>query len=132
MTELLKILIVDDEEELVETLRERLELRGFQVIGVLSGRAALAEVEAETFDVVLMDVRLRGEDGIDIMGQVKKRRPELPVILLTGHIAALSGTVAGRMGAADTLMKPVPIDALIQKMRAVVSAATKGVGSDAR
>jgi DNA-binding NtrC family response regulator len=130
MGDLLKILIVDDEEELVATLQERLEIRGFQVTGVLSGKDALDRAAKESFDVVLMDVRLKGEDGIEVMGRLKAVLPNLPVILLTGHISQSPGDAELKAGAADTIIKPIQLSELIKIMEDVVSNAQKALEAE--
>lgn len=114
-------LIVDDEEELVSTLVERLELRGFEAVGVRNGDEALGRVRAGPVDVVVLDVKLRGEDGVEVMKRIKALRPTLPVILLTGHMSQESSAEGLRAGAIDYIIKPVDIDVLVQKMREAIA-----------
>ncbi len=121
MSQLTDILIVDDEDELTAALSERLALRGYCATGVLSGKDALSAVAESSFDVVLLDVRLKGEDGIDVMRKIHAIRPDLPVILLTGHIASAAGEAGIEAGAADTILKPVELGELIERMKAAVS-----------
>ena len=122
MTVLKRILIVDDEEELVSTLQERLELRGYSVIGVLDGKAAEAAVVQTDFDAVLLDVRLKGEDGIEVMQRLRDVRPTLPVLLITGHMSLGAGEAGRKAGAADFVLKPVQLKELIDKMNAAAAA----------
>jgi DNA-binding NtrC family response regulator len=116
-----KILIVDDEEELVTTLVERMELRGLQAVGVTKGLEAVDLVERESFDVVVLDVKMPGEDGVEIMKRIKKIRPDLPVILLTGHMSMEASEEGLKAGAIDYVIKPIHIDDLIEKMKEAIS-----------
>ena len=85
--EQMRVLLVDDEEELVTTLVERLELRGHAAVGVLTGADAIARVKEQIFDVAVLDLRMPGEDGVEIMRRLKRICPGLPIILLTGHMS---------------------------------------------
>ncbi len=109
----LRILIVDDEEELVSALRERLNLRGFQAQGVTTGAAALELIEEAAFDVVLLDIKMPGLGGLEVIRQIKDLRPRLHVVLLTGHGSVKSVEEGMALGAFDYLMKPVKIDNLV-------------------
>ncbi len=109
----LRILIVDDEEELVSALRERLNLRGFQAQGVTTGAAALELIEEAAFDVVLLDIKMPGLGGLEVIRQIKDLRPRLQVVLLTGHGSVKSVEEGMALGAFDYLMKPVKIDNLV-------------------
>ena len=109
----LRILIVDDEEELVSALRERLNLRGFQAQGVTTGAAALELIEEAAFDVVLLDIKMPELGGLEVIRQIKDLRPRLQVVLLTGHGSVKSVEEGMALGAFDYLMKPVKIDNLV-------------------
>ena len=111
--EALRILIVDDEEELVSALKERLNLRGFQAQGVTTGSAALEFLEREECDVVLLDVKMPGLGGLEVIRRIKDMRPRLQVVLLTGHGSVKSVEDGMALGAFDYLMKPVKIDSLV-------------------
>jgi DNA-binding NtrC family response regulator len=113
-----KVLIVDDEEELVSALEERLRLRGFQARGVTTGADALAFVEREPCDVVLLDVKMPGLGGLEVIRRIKEARPDVEVILLTGHGSAVSVEEGMEAGAFAYLMKPVKIDDLAHTLRA--------------
>jgi DNA-binding NtrC family response regulator len=110
----LRVLIVDDEEELVSTVVERLDLRGIEATGVLSGEEALTRIEEQPFDVVLLDVRMPGLGGFDVIKRIKQSHPELEVILLSGHGAKEDAETGLRLGAFDYLQKPVDLDDLIR------------------
>lgn len=110
----LKILLVDDENEFIATLAERLRIRGFQSEIANNGEEALTMFEASVFDVVLLDVFMPGMSGFDVLKEIK-RRSHIPVILLTGHGATKEGVEGMSLGAFDYLMKPIDIEELIGK-----------------
>ncbi|MCJ7629399.1 MAG: response regulator [Longimicrobiales bacterium] len=114
----LRVLIVDDEEELVSALVERLNLRGFAARGVTTGAEALVVLEGQEFDVVLLDVKMPGLGGIEVIRRIKGIRPKLEVILLTGHGSVKSIEEGMALGAFEYLMKPVKIDNLVQVLNA--------------
>ncbi len=115
--EQLRILLVDDEEDFASILAERLMLRGFQAEVATSGVDALRHIREAPFSVLILDVKMPGIDGLGLMAEVKRQRPDLPVILLTGHGSVTSATTGMEAGAFDYLMKPIEIDALIEKIR---------------
>jgi two-component system OmpR family response regulator len=112
-----KVLIVDDEDDFRETIVKRLRARKLEVEGVASGEAALKAVDAREFDVVVLDVRMPGLDGIETLKELKKKKPLTEVIMLTGHASVESGIQGMQLGAFDYVMKPVPLDELLDKMR---------------
>lgn len=124
MNDNIAILLVDDEEEFVSTLAERLEMRGFSPTIATSGQQALSLVESRDFDLVVLDVMMPGIGGLEVMDQVKQQHPEMPVILLTGHGSTKEGMQGMQKGAFDYLMKPLDIDELISKMQEAVSSRT--------
>ena len=113
----LKILLVDDEEEFVTTLAERLELRGLQARAALNGEAALQMIEADTPQIVILDVMMPGIGGFEVLRRIKAQHPQLPVILLTGRGSEKEGVKGMQLGAFDYLMKPLNIEELIKKMQ---------------
>ena len=121
----LRVLIVDDEEELVNALEERLNLRGFRAKGVTTGAEALAYLAETPCDVVLVDVKMPGLGGLQLVKKIKEERPKLGVILLTGHGSAKDAEEGMKLGAFDYLMKPVKIDDLV---RVLLSAAAREQG----
>ena len=121
--EQMRVLLVDDEEELITTLVERLEIRGHSAIGVLTGQEAIARVQEEAFDIAVLDVKMPGEDGVEIMKRIKRIRPGLPIILLTGHMSEEANDRGMQAGADDYIIKPVDIEDLVVKMRRAVVAA---------
>jgi DNA-binding NtrC family response regulator len=114
----LRILIVDDEQELVQALVERLKLRGFQAHGVTAGDEALEIIRSESFDVVLLDVKMPGLGGIELIKHIKRERPGLEVVMLTGHGSAKDAEEGKALGAFDYLMKPVKFESLLEILRA--------------
>jgi DNA-binding NtrC family response regulator len=115
--ELLKTLFVDDETEYLQTAIKRMKKRGIDVTGVSSGPEALAILAAQAMDVVVMDVRMPGMDGIQALREIKQRHPMVEVIMLTGH-ASMEAAIQGmELGAFDYLMKPIDIDELIYKIQ---------------
>ena len=113
----LKVLVVDDEDDFRETIVKRLQKRRLNVTGAESGEKALALIDAQPFDVVVLDVKMPGLDGIDTLREIKNRKPFIEVILLTGHASMESGIEGMKLGAFDFVMKPAAIDELMEKMR---------------
>lgn len=110
------ILVVDDEQEFLSLIQKRLSRRNMEVTTADNGVTALELAAQQHFDVVLMDVRMPGMDGLATLRQLKELRRELPVILLTGH-ASLGVAVNGmELGAFDYMLKPVAINELIIKL----------------
>ena len=114
----IRVLLVDDEERFVMNLTKILNGRGFDAYQAFSGHEALDMVKYdEGFDVVVLDVKMPGMDGIATLGEIKKWAPDTEVIMLTGHVTLFSGTEAIRKGAYDYLMKPCDIENLVEKIR---------------
>ena len=112
------ILVVDDEEEFVATLVQRLRKRGWNSEGVLTGSAALTRVAAGDFAVVLLDMRLPDMNGGQVLQEIIKIRPESRVVILTGHASASEGEEGLKNGAFDYLLKPVEFETLLEKLEA--------------
>ena len=115
--EQVKVLVVDDESDFLETIVKRLQRRKINATGVDSGKGALELLETETFDVVVLDVLMPGMDGIETLKHMKKRKPFVEVIILTGHASVESGIQGMQHGAFDYVMKPADLDELITKIR---------------
>jgi DNA-binding NtrC family response regulator len=113
----ISVLLVDDEEEFVSTLAERLELRGLVVFVATDFEEAIRSVAGQRPQVVVTDVKMPGMDGLDLLRFIKARHPGIEVILLTGHGSTQDGIKGMRLGAFDYLMKPVKIEDLIDKLR---------------
>ena len=113
-----RVLIVDDELDFLETIVKRLKRRQVDATGIDSGIKALELLEKEHFDVVILDVRMPGLDGIETLKEMKKKRPLLEVIMLTGHASVESGVQGMQYGAFDYVMKPADINDLLEKIKA--------------
>ncbi|MDP2861427.1 MAG: response regulator [Desulfobacterales bacterium] len=110
------VLLVDDEKDFLETLLKRLLKRRIKATGADSGEEALKILKETPPDVVVLDVRMQGMGGIQTLKEIKKIRPLVEVIMLTGH-ANLEVAVEGmEAGAFDYLMKPTDVDELLYKL----------------
>jgi CheY-like chemotaxis protein len=116
MTDQIKVLMVDDEKRFRETTRKILEKKGFEVILAENGEQALEKIK-EGPDVVILDIKMPGMDGHETLGRIKKIKPGLPVIMLTGHGAKPSAREALVEGAFDYLNKPCDIGLLSAKIK---------------
>ena len=112
-----KILIVDDEQDFLETILKRLKARKIEVTGVNTGIKALEFVDNHDVDVIVLDVKMPGMDGIETLREIKKKKPLVEVIMLTGHASVESGIQGMQLGAFDYVMKPVALDELLEKVR---------------
>ena len=113
----LRVLVVDDEADFLETIVMRLQRRKIDAYGVDGGKKALEIVENERFDVVVLDVLMPGMDGIETLKLLKKRKPFIEVIILTGHGSVESGLQGMQFGAFDYIMKPADFDELLEKIQ---------------
>jgi len=112
-----RVLVVDDDPDLLKLLEIRLRRNGFAVEAVSNGDAALATLERLQPDVVLTDLKMQAMDGIELLGEIKRRVPLLPVILLTAHGTIPDAVQATRKGASAFLTKPFDTDELIRCIR---------------
>ena len=110
------VLLVDDEEQFLDALSQRLESRGLRVDTVTSGEDAVAQVEDHNFDAIIVDLAMPGIDGIETLKRIKEKRPDLEIIMLTGHATVKSGIEAMKLGADDFLEKPVELNVLLEKI----------------
>ena len=111
------VLLVDDEVELLETVVKRLRHRRLDVRAVHGGREALESLGTESVDVVVLDVKMPGMDGIQTLKEIKARHPLVEVIMLTGHASVEVAIEGMELGAFDYLMKPVELDELLYKIQ---------------
>ena len=107
------ILIVDDESTIIDSLEGILSDDGFEVMHAYNGYEALKKIEAESPDIVLLDIWMPGMDGIDTLKEIKKMSPNLPVVMITGHGSIESAVDATKSGAFDFLEKPLSIDKIM-------------------
>lgn len=112
----IKILIADDEVEFASTLVTRLELRNFRTIMANSGEAALAAVENDKPDLLLLDLKMPDLDGLEVLARLRVDYPDLKVIILTGHGSFEAGREGMELGAYDYVMKPIDLNRLIEKI----------------
>ncbi len=111
------VLLVDDEVEFVETFSERLVMRNLEISKAFSGEAALQVLETnKIIEVVILDVKMPGMDGIETLAEIKKRYPLVEVIMLSGHSTVESALEGMKQGAFDYLMKPCDMDQIIAKV----------------
>lgn len=115
--EALKVLFVDDETELVSAVVERLQLRGISADGETGGAAALERISHARYDVVVLDVKMPGIGGLDVVRRLRLDHPGIKVVLLTGHGSAEDAAEGERLGTFAYLQKPVNIDALVSILR---------------
>lgn len=119
----MRILLVDDEAELVETLAERLELRGIDADYALSGDDALSKVRESAYDLAVVDMKMPGVSGLDVMKAMQGIRPEMRFIFLTGHGSEEDCQEGRDAGASDYLMKPVRLQVLLERIQAAMEPA---------
>lgn len=115
--EKIKVLLVDDEKEFVDALRERLEIRDLPSGVAYNGEQAMQIVEDEIPDVMVLDLRMPGIDGMEVLRRIRKAYPQVQVIILTGHGSTKDEEEARRLGAFEYLQKPVNIDELVKLLR---------------
>lgn len=124
----IRVLLVDDEEEFRTLLAERLHMRHLETSAVGSGPEAIAAIQRQEFDVVVLDLRMPGMDGLEVLRQIKEMQPRVEVVLLTGYASMESGIEGMRLGAFDYLVKPCEIEELISKIH---GASRKSLGQEA-
>ena len=110
------VLIVDDEEEFRDLTGKRLKKRGLDVYLAESGQEALETLKKNPVDVVLLDVKMPGMDGIETLRRIRTAHPQVEVVLLTGHASIDSGIEGMKFGAFDYMMKPVELEQLLEKL----------------
>ncbi len=115
MTE--RVLLVDDEPEFLEIMAERMRARDMEVTTSTSATEALSLIAAESYDAVIMDFMMPEMDGIEALKAIKEKRPEMQIILLTGHATVQKGIEAMKAGAMDFVEKPADLDALSDKIK---------------
>jgi CheY-like chemotaxis protein len=114
----IRVLLVDDEEQFVLNMARILKVRGFEVSTAFDGLSAVNAIKyGGSFDVVALDIKMPGMDGIATLREIKKWAPDTEVIMLTGHVSLSSGAQAMRKGAYDYLMKPCDIEDLVEKIK---------------
>ena len=112
-----KVLLVDDEEDFVKSLSERLEMRDLESNVALNGKQALASMKADEPGVMVLDLKMPGMDGMEVLRRVREAYPNVQVIILTGHGTDKDEEEAKRLGAFAYLQKPVEMDRLVDTLR---------------
>ncbi|MFZ7110752.1 MAG: response regulator [Desulfatiglandales bacterium] len=112
-----RVMVVDDEEDFLETLVNRLKKRDIDAVGCLSGEEALEAMKKRLFDVIILDIKMPGGmDGIEVLREMKRVQPLAEVILLTGHASVETSIEGMKLGAFDYLLKPVKLEELLVKV----------------
>jgi len=114
---MMKILVVDDEKNIRKILTDILEDEGYTVLSATSGEEGLQILEQDNIDLMLLDVKLPGMDGIEILKQVRKDFPNLDVIMISGHSTIKTAVQAVQMGAYNFLEKPLSLHKIIVSAR---------------
>jgi DNA-binding NtrC family response regulator len=117
MSEKIKLLIVDDEEAYVESMAKRLEIRGFEVRVATRGAEAIDEARMEQFDLALLDLKMPGMDGKEVLEILKKEDKYIEVVILTGHGSVDSAVDCTKLGAFGYLPKPYELEKLLDTLR---------------
>ncbi len=120
----LKLLLVDDEVEFLEPMKARLERRGISCTTAQSGEEALRLLAASPVECAVVDVKMPGMDGIELLRRMRRLHPAVAVILLTGHASVELGVQGMELGAFEYLLKPVELDDLLDTVRRAVGAAS--------
>ncbi|MEF2145260.1 MAG: response regulator [Desulfovibrionaceae bacterium] len=111
-----KVLVVDDETDFVKLFVKRFIMRNLDVHGVTSGQEALDYLREHAVDVVVLDVKMPGMDGLEALKEIKKHHPQVEVIMLTGHGSVKSGIQGISLGAYDYVLKPFKIEDLLERI----------------
>ncbi len=117
MMKKLRVLLVDDEQEFVETLADRLKMRDLEAVATHNGQEALSAVKGEEPDVIVLDLKMPGLPGIEVLRRVKEAYPNVEVIILTGHGSEKDEQTARGLGAFDYLQKPADLDTLVSRIK---------------
>jgi DNA-binding NtrC family response regulator len=112
-----RILIVDDEEAFANNIAKLIAKRGYDIKAVYNGLSALTALDEDDFDVIILDLKMPGLDGLATLKIIKGKKPNVEVIILTGHGSMESGIDGIELGAFDFIMKPVRFDDLYEKIR---------------
>ncbi len=110
------ILLVDDEEQFLKVLSQRLEGRGIKVDTSTSGEDAIKRVEGKDFDAIILDLAMPGMSGLETLKRIRSENPEVQIIMLTGHSSVEKGVEAIKAGAVDFLEKPADMNKIMEKI----------------
>jgi len=112
-----KVLLIDDEVEFLDTLSERMEIRGMNVNTASTADTAVDELTNNDYDAIVLDLQMPDMNGIEMLKIIKQKRPDAQVILLTGQATLEAGIQAMKLGAMDFMEKPADIDSLTEKIK---------------
>ena len=112
----MSVLFIDDEEELVSTLVERLAYRDIEADYAVDGEQALAKMHERSYDIVILDLKLPGMSGTDVLTEIRREWPDLPVLMITGHGSAGEAQAPPTTPKCEYLQKPIGLEQLIKKM----------------
>jgi DNA-binding NtrC family response regulator len=112
-----KVLLVDDDKDFLNILSERMQTRGMEVHTAASAKEALKLLETESYDAVLLDLMMPEMGGLEALQIIKEKKPEIQVILLTGHASVSKGVEAIKLGAMDFVLKPARMEELTEKIQ---------------
>jgi two-component system alkaline phosphatase synthesis response regulator PhoP len=115
-----RILIVEDEPTLAMTLADRLESEGYAVEHAASGELALAKAAADTFDMVILDIMLPGQDGFEVCRQLRQQRLDYPILMLTARSLITDKVVGLKLGADDYVTKPFDFIELLARVEVLL------------
>ena len=113
----IKLLLVDDEKEFVVTLAERLSLRNIDPVCTFSGDEAIQRIAALAPDVMVLDLKMPGTEGMEVLRHVKKIKPKIQIIILTAHGSEKDENEARWLGAFEYLEKPIDIETLTREIK---------------
>ncbi|AMV70942.1 hypothetical protein JCM30471_27620 [Desulfuromonas carbonis] len=117
----LKILIVDDEKNILMTVRHALEPKGYEVVAATTGEEALRQLEQQSFDLLLLDLRLPGIGGMSVLQTVSEQHPQVPVVIVSAYGTVGNAVEAMKLGAIDFLEKPFSPEELRETVRRILA-----------
>ncbi len=112
----IKLLLVDDEDELVSTMADRLRWRGFEADAVTNGHAALERLQEKTYDIMVVDLKMPGIDGLELRDIVHRKHPDIKILMITGHGASPHDEVVAVEAQEEMLLKPFDIDEMVARI----------------
>jgi DNA-binding NtrC family response regulator len=111
------ILIADDDDDLRQALTQLLELEGFTIAGAADGHAALGLAHQTRYDLILLDVKMPGPDGLEVLARLHDQLPAVPIIMMSGQAGRNAVAEAGRYGARDFINKPFDDELVLQSVK---------------
>ena len=111
-----KVMLVDDEEDFLKILADRLEMRGLKVTAATRGEEAIDLADKQNFDAIVIDLAMPGMDGLETLKRIKENHPDAEIIMLSGQGTVKKGVEAMKLGAEDFLEKPIDMKELLTKL----------------